>query len=265
MFGRLFEWTQSNDCKPIKPDIKKTIIQQHITMKKSYVIVLISCLILSSCGCGPEFLYNWRPKPWVHPFVANTSTGLDTLININGYYVSPSIIDTTYYTAAFPAGSWTKDKTDHFRVRTRYSSILFYNNGLCVSSSTRVGFSDDDTQALDTLYNNQSFKYYNDEYYRKSHSSWGTYKIHNDTIKTFVIENLTGCDGTRKNIISKIYLISNDKQLKQIFISNSNKEYGYKKILNVPNSVFYPIENKRDSMECPYLTKKWFYKKDKIK
>lgn len=60
-------------------------------MKKRYIVVFISCLILSSCGCGPTFLYNWRPKPWVHPYVANTYTGLDTLLNINGYYISQII------------------------------------------------------------------------------------------------------------------------------------------------------------------------------
>lgn len=222
------------------------------------------CLILSSCGCGPTFLYNWRPKPWVYPYVANTYTGLDTLLNINGYYLS-KITDTTHFEGRSIPNS------DHDTIvpilRTEYNSIMFYNNGLCASSSTRVATSEDKIiLALDTLYSNKVFTNKNiNESYKKNDTSWGTYEVHNDTIKVYLIENLIGCDGTRKNIISKRYLISNEKQLRLTFISNSNEKYGYEKILDIANSTFYPIENKRDSTECPYLTKKWFYKKDKIK
>lgn len=233
-------------------------------MKKSYIVAFMCCLILSSCGCGPTFLYNWRPKPWVYPYVANTYTGLDTLLNINGYYLS-EIADTSHLEGRSIPNS------DHDTIvpilKTKYNSIMFYNNGLCASLSTRVATSEDKIiQTLDTLYSNQVFtNKYRNESYKKYDTSWGTYEVHNDTIKVYLIENLIGCDGTRKNIISKIYLIPNDKQLKLTFISNSNKEYGYEKILDISNSTFYPIENKRDSMECPYFTKKWFYKKDKIK
>ena len=214
------------------------------------IVIFLCCSMLSSCGCGFTFLYNWRPKPWVHPYVTNINTRLDTLLNINGFYLS-QFTDTSQFEI----------------VITRYSSIMFYNNGLCVSLNNTVSISEDEhISTLDTLYSNQVFKNKNRNYFYKVYgTSWGTYEVKNDTIKVFLIENLTGCDGTRKNIISITYLISNDKQLKQIFIANSNKEYGYKKILNIPYSTFYPIENKRDSTECPYLTKKWFCKKDKVK
>lgn len=233
-------------------------------MKKRYIVVFISCLILSSCGCGPTFLYNWRPKPWVHPYVANTYTGLDTLLNINGYYISQIIEKPNFNEHSTANGE--HDTIVHI-LEKKYNSIMFYDNGLCTSLSTRVFISEDKRMStLDTLYSNHIFtNKYSNIFYKKDGTSWGTYEIHNDSLKVYLIEDLIGCDGIRKNIISKIYLITNDKQLKLTCISNSNKEYGYEKILDISNSIFYPLENKRNSMECPYLKKKWFYKKDKIK
>lgn len=206
--------------------------------------LIICATLLSSCGCGPTFLYNWRPKPWIHPFVADSYTGLDTLINIDGYYATSPTIDGDYY---------------------QNYSIMFYKNGLCTSLTTRVVFTDAEEiiPLLDTLYSSNVFaKKYRNESYKKYNTSWGTYEIKNDTIKAFLIENLSGCDGTRKNVISMTYLISDNREIKQIFISSSSKEYGYEKILDIPHSQFYPIENKRDSNECPYLKKSWFYKAD---
>jgi len=239
-------------------------------MKRSRIFcalfVIIFLTILPSCGCGPNFLYNWRPKPWVHPFIPDSYSGLDTLINIGGYYVSPPAIDTVYYTDAYPMGSWTRNKTDYFRIYSNNYSIIFYNNGLCASLSTKVSISENNiTSILDTLYSNQVFTNKNKNiFYKNNHTSWGTYAVCNDTIKTYLIENLSGCDGTRKNIISMEFLISDNKSLKQTYVSSSNKEYGYKKRLNIPFGEFHLIE-KRDSTDCPYLKKDWFYRKDKIK
>ena len=228
------------------------------------VAVFICCLILSSCGCGLNVLYNWRPKPWTHPYVANTYTGLDTLININGYYVS-QVADTLHFDRRFMSNS-NQDTTDSVLIRMEYNSIMFYNNGLCASLSTRVSASDDKIiPFLDTLYSNRTFaNKYRNESRKGQDTSWGTYEVHNDTIKTFLIEDLIGCDGTRKNIVSGIYILSDDRELKHIYTSNTNKGYGYKKTLDIPRTTFYSIENKRDSTECPYLKKKWFYKKDKV-
>lgn len=228
-------------------------------MKKNYVIILLYALILSSCGCGFSFLYNWRPKPWTHHFIPDTYTGLDTLIHINGYYVSPPVIDTTYYTDA-SMGNITKKKTDYFETFTKIYSIMYYNNGLCIALSTRHVFTKDNVKSiLDTFYSN----HFCQTIYNRHATSWGTYEIHNDTIKTFLIEDLSGCDGVRKNISTQTHLISDNQQLKHTFISNSNKDYGYKKTLDIPYCKFYHIEEKRDSTKCPYLTKKWFYKQDK--
>jgi len=207
-------------------------------MKSKWIVFMFCLIVFSSCGCGPTFLYNWRPKPWTHPYIANAYTGLDTLININGYYV-----------------------TQNSDNNGKLYSTMFYDNGLCVSTNTRIYLADleKDTTTLNKVYSNQEISEYMRDY-----TSWGTYDVYNDTIKTYTIENLFGCDGTRKNVISSTYLISKDKQLKQIYISSSNKEYGYTRILDTP-CIFYPIENKRSSDECPYLDKKWFYRKDKVK
>ena len=230
-------------------------------MNKIYIIVFICCLVLSSCGCGPTFLYNWRPKPWIHPHVADTHTGLDTLLNIDGYYVS-LITDTLRSKESSTLD--TDLDSSALVLKQRYLSVLFYDNGLCSSLNTREAFSDATVMksTLDTLYSNQSFE---NVYYKEYNTSWGTYEVHNDTIKAYFIENLLGCDATRKNIVANTYLISDDRKLKQIYASNSNKFYGYTKTLDIPYATFYSIANKRDSTECPYLTKKWFYKKDKVK
>lgn len=186
------------------------------------------------------------------------------MINLNGYYVS-EIPDESHFEAR------SMPNSDHDTIvsvlETKYNSIMFYNNGLCTSLSTRVATDKNRIiSILDTLYSSHIFSNKNvNEFCKKGNTSWGTYEVNNDTVKVFLIENLIGCDGTRKRVISTRYLISNDKQLKQIYIANSNKEYGYKKTLDISNSIFYPIENKRDSLECPYLTEKWFYKKDKVK
>lgn len=210
--------------------------------------LLFCCIVIHSCGCGPTFLYNWRPKPWNHPFT-NTETGLSNLIDINGYYE-------------------THDSIKPY-------SIMFFENGLCISLTTKVSMNNDEDNSayLDTMYSNKpvQIRTYKDEFgythktydYKKYRTSWGTYEIKNDTIKAFLIEDLIGCDGTRKDIISMTYLIEMNKQLKQILITSSNEDYGYSRELNVSNCTFHPIENKRDSIECPYLRKRWFYKSDK--
>lgn len=227
------------------------------------IIVSILCamglsLIMSSCGCGPTFLYNWRPKPWLYPYEASY-TGLDTLINIDGYYFVKNA-DSSRFTRL--VGDTMMEQNYYINY-----SISFYDDGLCASQSTRFWTYDSlrQRQILDTLYSNMNFTTkFNNDVYKKINSSWGTYIVQNDTIKAHLIENLIGCDGTRKNVITMIFIIKDDDELKMISISNSNKEYGYTKTLDVA-AKFYPIRNKRPKEDSPYFKKGWFYKKDKVK
>lgn len=234
-------------------------------MKKSSLIICIGCFVLSSCGCGFNFLYNWRPKPWTHLYVENNYTGIDTLIAVGGYYLSQ-------HTDSVDSKKDTL-QTIHTDLiipefNKEFHSIMFYTNGLCVSLNTRITFSNvsEFIPTLDTLYSSLDFTNKNKSvFFEINNTSWGTYEIHKDTIKAFLIENLSGCEGIRKNIVTDTYVVSGKGELNKIYTSNSNKQYGYKDSLNIPSSTFYSVVEKRDSTECPYLENKWFYKKDATK
>lgn len=223
-------------------------------MRKLIVSILCAMglsLIMSSCGCGPTFLYNWRPKPWLYPYEPSY-TGLDTLINIEGYYFAENA-DTMCYKNS---GNGVSDSIVKHCYPRDYS-IMFYDDGLCTSSD----WSESSRERLDTLYSNMNFAA---KWVTKENTPWGTYTLQNDTITAHLIENLNGCDGTRKNVITMIFIIKEDDELKMISISNSNKEYGYTKTLDVV-AKFCPVMNKRAKEDSPYLKKGWFYKKDKVK
>lgn len=216
-------------------------------MKKYYTVTFIFSLLLFSCGNGPTFLYNWRPKPWVHSYKC-IYTGIDNLINTKGYYVS-HITDTTNFLG----------------IDTTYTSIMFYNNGLCIGLNG-MGSSEDIIPKLDTIYSDKTINSKNMNIFFEDKISWGTYELMEDTIKAYLIENTSDpFTQRRKNIISMVYIISDNETLQQIYIANSSKAYGCQKSLSIPFSTFHPIENKRDSTDCPYFTKGWFYKNDRVK
>lgn len=240
-------------------------------MKKS-ILLLVASVILVSCGNGIFSSFNMRPKPWTHPFVPDAYTGIDTLIHTSGYYLS-EITDTVYLEPMYSSTimktiyNTTDDKTDTFRINTSYTSVVFYENGLCAGVNNIVGLSEGNSiiPTLDTLFSHLNFQNGNTQEYYKSHLCWGTYEICEDTIKTYLIKDVLGDVDTRKNIITNYFLISENKQLTHIYISNSNNPKAYRKALDNLPVKFYPLGNKINYKECPYLEKKWFYRNDNVK
>lgn len=125
-------------------------------MKKSSLIICIGCFVLSSCGCGFNFLYNSRPKPWTHLYVENNYTGIDTLIAVGGYYLSQHT-----YSVDSKKDTLQTIHTDLIipEFNKEFHSIMFYTNGLCVSLNTRITFSNvsEIIPTLDTLYSSLDF------------------------------------------------------------------------------------------------------------
>ncbi len=215
---------------------------------------------MTACGNGPTFLYNWRPKPWLHPFSPNVYTGIDTLINLNGYYM----IDTTYYKGL----NITDSNGDTIiPLNPLYRSVMFYNNGLCMASSIMFANTDDSRPLLDTLFSDMTFSIKNKNIsYKKYSSDWGTYKLHADTITIFIIEDTPSpFIDKRRQVMQENYLISDRQNIRRIYSSIPKPTNQYNDPDKIVKLKFYPLQNKRDSTECPYLSKKWFYKKDNVK
>lgn len=228
--------------------------------KKNYIAFFICTITFMACGNGPTFLYNWRPKPWLHPFTPNRYTGIDTLINLNGYY----IIDTTYY----EGNAITDTNGDTvIPLQPNYRSVMFYNNGLCVASSIMTSNTSNDLKPLlDTLYSDMTFGIKNKNiFYKEYNSCWGTYELHADTMNVFIIEDASPFVNRRKQVIHETYVVSGRQDIRRIYSAVPKKTDRYNNPDKIVKLAFHPIANKRDSMECPYLGKKWFYKKDKVK
>lgn len=241
-------------------------------MRKINLLIPICFLLFYSCGNGILGTLNMRPKPWLHPYVPGIDTGIDTLINIDGYYLSTTT-DTVYLQETYSSTiiksyyEAVDHPTDTFRINKFHKSILFYKNGLCAALNSRIGFRGEERPAptLDTLFSNKNFSAVSSQAFYKSHTSWGTYQICDDTIKAYLIDDVSGMPETRKNVITQFYLIKENRGVDLIYISNSSKEAGYKKSLQIADAMFYPLIDKLNFTECPYLEKDWFYKKDKIK
>lgn len=185
-------------------------------------IILINTMIMIaflSCSSGKYFTN----------YYTGNYTGLDTLINLQGYYISSSC-DPFYYTMT-----------------------MFYNNGLAVNST----MSDDDVSdfAINLYKGRLNNKY-------TQWLVWGSYVIKDDTIKlqtdipnSFLYPSGTFIEYSDFKILpdGKIQLVSN-------YLLGDSWHYDWKMYpdCNKP-SVFFPIETKADSTKCPLLKKKWFW------
>lgn len=195
-------------------------------MKKNILLLLIPTIILTVCCAG-------RPKYFTN-YYTGEYTGLDTLINTKGIYLSQRINDSS-----------------------RFSMIMFYNNGIFASGDNYSIIS----VVIDCFDGSMG---------KCEGLVWGSYKIVKDTIKTQQLWD-EGVYG--KYIIYRDYFILSDRKILLIsdYMLEDNKKaylnkYKYRKnplylFENVPPCRFYPLETKRDSTQCPLLKKKWFWKK----
>lgn len=192
-------------------------------MKKLFILFLsIPMLIVSCISVKPtDFSYYYDGK----------DTGLSSRIDIEGYYVSARECDSTFF-----------------------SVFMFYADGLFTIATT----SDIDmiTECFSIGGKSKICQY----------PLWGTYRISGDTIKTQTIV----IEGMATSCIFRDYLIRTDNSIVNIsdYVNPDNSKLMYMRnypsfyINSCPASAqFYPLADKRSMSDCPYLRKKWFYRK----
>lgn len=187
-------------------------------MKKTLLTFSVVIFLLSCAVQPKDFTYNYRAE----------NTGLDTMINMKGYYVLPHGSDTSFY-----------------------SMFMFYPDGLFTIATTSK-LIPELNDCFENGGNNSICSY----------PLWGTYRIDQDTIRTQTIR-LEG-NGF---VIFRDFLINSDSTLSYLndYVNSEHINLGY--MANYPSfkgnrcnirSSFYPLSNKRDSQDCPLLNKKWF-------
>lgn len=184
---------------------------------KKILFVFIICIGLFACAS--------RPKGFTY-FFDGEYTGLDTLININGYYRASEKCDSS-----------------------NYIIFMFYPNGLI----TLATISTDTNSDIITCFAGDKSIY-------SQYPSWGTYRIVNDTIKTQIYQD-NGNWG-KSYIWFRDFLIKLPTEIVLIknycIINGCNQDSVY---VCPKASDFSPLERKRDWKESPLLKKKWFTKK----
>lgn len=194
-------------------------------MKKIIPILSLISVISINCFCQ-------TPKDFTYRFI-NQNTGLDSLIHIDGYYVTQRACDSAFL-----------------------SVFMFYPNGLFTIATT--------SKILPELIN--CFEYGGKTKICK-YPLWGTYRIMGDTIKTQSIRQ----EGIGICTIFRNYQIMPDRTLVNIcdYIYPENTKIGNMK--NYPSffknpcpvaATFVPLPSKRNQYECPLFSKKWFYEQN---
>lgn len=222
---------------------------------KKLTIILLTGITLSSCGSQLWF------KPKSYSYLYNGQyTGIDSLLDINGYYIS----NQTWDTISNPdAPSLTQ------RI------LLFYENGIvahlivCVFSEDRKYTSDKPypVYALGEVAYYQKSKFEEvsicrgSKYYKKI--QWGVYHIVGDTVKTQIIYD-NGLSN-RPWVIDKWYLIKSKNELDVIFQKYADSNHPIDNYFGNSLFNFHPYENRIDYKSNPYLTKTWFWEKDAYK
>lgn len=189
-------------------------------MQRFFFILLILFITITGCSTlkPADFSYIYDKQ----------ETGLDSIIDINGYYVSERECDTAFY-----------------------SVFMFYPDGLYTVATTS-----DVSMVADCFSHGGKSRIC-------QYPSWGTYRIKGDTIKTQTII----IEGMGTATIFRDYLILPDKSMMNISDYVQPEKTRLMFMANYPSfhtnscgkaSRFFPLENKRDKSECPYLKSKWF-------
>lgn len=188
-------------------------------MKKLLVILVVLSLI--GCQSAPNN-YSY--------FYDKQNTGLDQLIDLDGYYVSQFGCDSTFF-----------------------SVFMFYPDGLfTIATASEVS-----PELIDCFVNGGKSKIC-------QYPLWGVYRLEGDTIKTQVIVTEgSGCT------IFRDYKILGQREIVNIsdYVEPEKTNLGY--FANYPSfmvnscavpAMFYPSVKKRNPGECPFIDKKWFNK-----
>lgn len=190
-------------------------------MKFKSLLLILLILILQSCIALVDHYLSPSSSKFTIKY-DEKYTGLDTLINLHGYYKcsesdSLSLITYNKVIKQEPIDSLV----------SIHNNIMFYKNNLvCTTSADPI-------------------KVFSDNLFSQA-ISWGTYKIVEDTIK---------CQFVNKDYV--LVRISVDEAF---YLINSQKELTKIKGLNVGMTYsFHSLESRIDSTNW-LLKKKWFYK-----
>lgn len=190
-------------------------------MKKTIAPILLLVLLAFSCGVPANFTIPY----------AGTNTGLESLIDLDGYYVSGFACDSGFY-----------------------SVYMFYSGRLFTIATT----SEVSDELIDCFVNGGKKTLC-------SYPLWGTYCLEKDTIRTQVIRpEGGGC------VIFREYAILPDRSLVNVsdYVEPQHTSMAY--MANYPSyrsnpcekkACFFRTESKRDSTDCPFLKKGWFQKR----
>jgi len=196
-------------------------------------IVIIIMLLLSFVSCASKAKYFTN-------YYTGKYTGLDTLINLQGYYISPIV-----------SLNWKGDCYSSGQAMT-----MFYNNGLVVHAAGP----DTDTStdfAINLYKGNLKNKY--------AWLQWGSYVIKDDTIKVQINVPLgfPYPSGTFIGYADFKILPEGRIQLVSDYILGDSWHQDTKVYPDCGKpSVFFHLETKADSTKCPLLKKKWFWNKE---
>ena len=169
-------------------------------MVKNIILVLF-VFILKSCSYKNVASVNINNFTYCYK---NQPTGLDTLIQLDGYYTSMTIKTTILY-----------HKNNEEVIDTIYKNDMFFKNGICLRNFSANSKNNDVSNFFDslnagTITNYEKMIFYNGYF-------WGNYKIVNDTIKAQYIYkpiNYSVNDSWRGHEIW--YKILNSKSIKEI-------------------------------------------------
>lgn len=191
-------------------------------MKRNLIILFATALLLSCAAPPKNFSYFYR----------NENTKPDKLINIEGYYVSQHGCDSSFF-----------------------SVYMFYPTGLFTIATTSK-LLPELTDCFEKGGKSAICKY----------PLWGTYRIEGDLIRTQVIRpEGNGCTIFRDYKILPDGNIVNVSDYVEPRYTNLKYMENYPSFKDNPcetEAVFYPLQSKRDSTDCPWLRKKWFWDKE---
>lgn len=200
---------------------KITQVNTHLTLyinKMKYNLIII-IFLLSIAGCAKII----RPENMNYHF-DTSETKLNTLLNIDGYYISKF----------------------EYKGNIHYSALMFYRNG-SIAFPLRQLFSSEN-EIIENLVDKDTSKANN---FDTSWGGWGIYHLSGDTIK--MQTSLWYDRVTRMGSTYSVFVIENKNEIRLIDGWYKEKRDIYK---------FVPYPNRIDSTNW-LLKKKWFYKKDK--
>jgi len=188
---------------------------------KNITFIFLILVLISGCAGPKNFTYKYQKE----------ITGLEKLIDINGYYISQHGCDTSFY-----------------------SIYMFYPDGLFTIATTSQIL----PELIDCFKNGEKSAVC-------KYPLWGTYRIEGNLIKTQVLR-MEG-DGC---VIFRDYKILLDGNIINVsdYVQPEYTSLGYME--NYPSftanpcekiALFHPLSSKRNISDCPLLNKKWFNNK----